>query len=94
MLFSQVLNGHQRNDGKIEDFCDGQIFRSHSLFSKDPTALQLMLYYDEVEIANPLGSKTGKHKLGKFHDYLKSILFPILIVFLLWLKKAILITRK
>ena len=33
------------------------------------------LYYDEVEIANPLGSKTGKHKLGKFHDYLKNILY-------------------
>jgi hypothetical protein len=35
------------------------------LFSRDPTALQLMLYYDEVEIANPLGSKAGKHKLGR-----------------------------
>lgn len=64
--FVQVLNGHQRNDGRIEDFCDAQIFKSHPLFARDPTALQLMLYYDEVEIANPLGSKSGKHKLGNF----------------------------
>ena len=61
-----MLNGHQRNDGRIEDFCDAQIFKSHPLFARDPTALQLMLYYDEVEIANPLGSKSGKHKLGNF----------------------------
>lgn len=61
---SQVLNGHQRNDTRIEDFCDAQIFKTHPLFSKDPTALQIMLYYDEVEVANPLGSKCGKHKLG------------------------------
>ena len=60
----QVLNGHQRNDGRIEDFCDAHIFKNHPLFSRDRTTLQLMLYYDEVEIANPLGSKTGKHKLG------------------------------
>ena len=41
------------------------MFRNHPLFSRDPTALQLFLYYDEVEPANPLGSKTGKHKLGR-----------------------------
>lgn len=38
------------------------------MFSVDPTALlQLMLYYDELELKNPLGtvgSKTGKHNLG------------------------------
>lgn len=48
----------------IEDFCDGQLFKAHPLFSRDPNALQLLLYYDELEIITPLGSKTGKHKLG------------------------------
>lgn len=46
------------------------MFRNHPLFSRDPTALQLFLYYDEVELANPLGSKTGKHKLGRKCDIL------------------------
>ena len=27
----------------------------------------VFLYYDEVEIATPLGSKTGKHKLGMYN---------------------------
>ena len=62
--YYQINNKRQRNDSKIEDFCDGEMFRNHPLFSRDPTALQLFLYYDEVELTNPLGSKTGKHKLG------------------------------
>lgn len=53
-----------RNDGKIEDFCDGSMFRQHPLFSNDPKALQIIAYYDEVEMCNPLGSHVKKHKLG------------------------------
>ena len=42
-----------RNDGIIEDVCDGQ---SHPIFSNDPLALQLVLFYDELELCNPLGT--------------------------------------
>ena len=48
----------------IADYCDGQVFQQHPLFSRDPCALQIILYYDEVEVVNPLGSKTSKHKVG------------------------------
>lgn len=51
-------------DGLIEDFCDGALFTHHPLFSQDPYALQLVAYYDEVEICNPLGAHVKKHKLG------------------------------
>lgn len=40
----QIQIGHQSTNGQIKDFCDGQLFKSHPLFSTDPTALQLMLY--------------------------------------------------
>ena len=60
----QVENSHQRRDGMIADYCDGQAFQQHPLFSRDPCALQIILYYDEVEVVNPLGSKTSKHKVG------------------------------
>ncbi|XP_046848509.1 uncharacterized protein LOC124442042 isoform X2 [Xenia sp. Carnegie-2017] len=66
-VLEQLNHGHLRqhkHDDVIEDVCDGQYFKTHPLFSKDSTALQIMLYYDELEIANALGSKTGKHKLG------------------------------
>ena len=46
------------------DFCDGEVFNEHPLFSTDSDALQIVMYYDDVETANPLGSYRGKHKLG------------------------------
>lgn len=61
----QISKPHQRDDGLIGDFCDGSLFKSHPLFQCDPLALQLITYYDEVEVCNPLGSHRGVNKLGK-----------------------------
>ena len=36
----------------------------NTLFSTDITALQIIAYYDEVEITNALGSYVRTHKLG------------------------------
>lgn len=58
------MRGHTRTDGMMEDYCDGADFKQHPLFSKQSTSLQIMLYYDELEICNPLGSKVKTHKLG------------------------------
>ena len=35
-----------------------------STFSKDPLALQIIAYYNEVEVCNPLGTHVKRHKLG------------------------------
>ena len=40
------------------------------LKAKHCDGLQLFLYFDEVEICNPLGSKRKKHKLGKLILYI------------------------
>ncbi|XP_028416974.1 uncharacterized protein LOC114541188 [Dendronephthya gigantea] len=69
----QVLNGHASTDGYMRDFCDGQLYRCHPLLLRNPQAIQIILYYDELEIVNPLGSKTGKHKLGAFYYTLANI---------------------
>ena len=45
-------------------FCDGSLYKTHPLFSVQPTALQVMLYFDELEVCNPLGSSAKVHKLG------------------------------
>lgn len=50
--------------GTLSDFCDGINFRSHPLFVNS-NSLQILLYYDDLEIFNPLGSSRTKHKLGK-----------------------------
>ena len=58
------MDGHGQADGTIRDFCDGTEFQKSSLFSSDDTAFQLILYYDELELCNPLGSHKKKHKIG------------------------------
>ena len=65
-ILIQVERGHQRCQSEVlSDFCDGSYYRSHQLFSTHANALQIMLYYDDIEVCNPLGSHTKKHKLGK-----------------------------
>ena len=60
----QILEAHhKRNDGYLADFCDGQLIQSLPLFTEE-NLLQIVMYYDDVETCNPLGSYHGKHKLG------------------------------
>ena len=52
---AKVLNPHINPD-YLQDFCDGSYFKTHPLFSCDPYALQVVGYYDYLEVVNPLGS--------------------------------------
>ena len=61
--FSKVMNSHSLRGGQLGDYCDGELFLQHPIFTQDPCALQIQLYYDELELFNPLGSK--KLKLGR-----------------------------
>ena len=54
-LLLQIEHGHASAEEQYEDFCDGEFFKSHPLFSVHCNSLQLQLYYDNVEICNPLG---------------------------------------
>ncbi|KAL2102281.1 hypothetical protein ACEWY4_001449 [Coilia grayii] len=49
--------------GFLYDFFDGDIFINHPLYSMKPNALQIILYTDEIEICNPLGSYASQNKL-------------------------------
>ncbi len=53
-----------RKDGTLQDFCDGKLFRLHPVFSQDPQALQIIAFYDDLELCNSLGTCAKKHKLG------------------------------
>jgi len=52
-----------RSDGIIADFCDGELYKELDIFAYDGITFQVMLYADEFETVNPLGSKTGNQKL-------------------------------
>lgn len=51
----------------IKDYRDGQYYSSSSYFQKYPEAFCLVLYNDDIELANPLGSRAGVHKLAMFY---------------------------
>ena len=61
------------SSGLQEDFCDGTLFCEHPLFSSDPLALQILAYFDELEVCNPLGTHVKRHKLGIFFFTLGNI---------------------
>ncbi len=48
----------------LGDYCDSKAYKENPLFQEDSTALQVQLYYDDLEAVNPLGSNTKVHKLG------------------------------
>ena len=53
----EVQVTHTSTSDSMRDFCDGEFIKQHPVVKKHPTALQIVLYYDDIEIANPLGSQ-------------------------------------
>lgn len=50
-------------EGFLYDIIDGSLFKFRTLFSIQCSALQVILYTDEIEICNPLGSYASVSKL-------------------------------
>lgn len=67
------LQGKKDTVGKMHNFCDGSQFLSHPLFKTFPQALQIQLYFDDLETTNPLGSKTKIHKMEAVYFALKNL---------------------
>ena len=66
--FLKIFNSHQSRTNVLADYCDGTLYKNHPLFSTDPSALQIFLYYDDAEVVNPLGSSATIHKLGNYYS--------------------------
>ena len=73
-------------DGSLADFCDSPKAKEHPLFGADEQALQLLLYYDDLELCNPIGAFRKKHKVGKRVYVLHS--WPIIVPFMFYLLAA------
>lgn len=57
----------------MEDFKDGAYFINHPLNSSEQPWLQIILYFDEFEVVNPLGGHKKKHKIAAFYYTLGNI---------------------
>ncbi|XP_029672490.1 uncharacterized protein LOC115241075 [Formica exsecta] len=60
-------------DGFMRGFRDGESLKKNSFFQKYPQALRIQLYYDDIVVNNPLGSKTSAHKLGAFYFTIQNL---------------------
>ena len=71
-VYMQVERGNRsREPGFLSDFSDTMVFKSHPLFSIHHNALQLQLYYDDIEVCSPIGSHRKVHKLGMYGSFLQ-----------------------
>lgn len=57
LQYSRTQNKH------FTDFFDGSLFKKRQFFIDHPEALQIILFQDEFQIVNPLGTATHKNKM-------------------------------
>ena len=61
-----IERGHCRRESVVlKYFCDGHVSSSHRLFSVHRNGLQILFYFDGIEVVNNLGSHKKVHKFGK-----------------------------
>ena len=53
--------------GVYYDIHDGKIYKDDDYFDNHENTMSLILYHDELEVANPLGSRAGVHKLDMYY---------------------------
>lgn len=71
-ILQAMLDWQQRDGGVLQDVFDGEFCKTHQLFLKE-TFIPLLFCNDDCETVNPLGSKTGTHKLGFIYFQIKSL---------------------
>ena len=55
---------HQCPGNMLFDICDGSICTNNSVLRNNQCALQIIGYYDELILTNPLMSRAKKYKIG------------------------------
>lgn len=61
---------HGQDNRMLNNFTNGSRFATNQLLATHPEALQIILYHDDIELANPLGSKAGINKLTMIYMYI------------------------
>ena len=55
---------YYHREGLIQDIRDGSVFRENVFFKNHPSSIPLLLFVDELEVANPLGAGKVRHKIN------------------------------
>ena len=69
-----VIRQHRQcKEGVLYDICDGECLKGNPIFQQNTNGLQIVIYHDEVDVCNPLGSHVGKHKIDLYYYTLANI---------------------
>ena len=60
-------------DGVSRSYLDGSRAKTHPLLLRFPKIIRLQIYWDDIEVVNPLGSKTSIHKIAAFYFSIQNI---------------------
>ena len=62
-LSQKAADPYFHEEDIVKDCRDGLAFRQNDFFNKNPSAVPVVLFQDELEVANPLGAGKSKHKI-------------------------------
>lgn len=58
-----ILSKHSNSTGYIKSIFDGKCFKKNDFYAGEETRLSIILYVDDFEVCNPLGTSRKKHKI-------------------------------
>lgn len=62
-----IQNENAAGDGLYKSYRDGKQYSQNIFFQKHKNAIRITLYYDDIEVVNPIGTKVVTHKIGCFY---------------------------
>ena len=66
-VLKHVLESRNEGQNIFSSYKAGTYFKQNALYSSVPFSIQLGLYYDDFEVANPLGTSRGNYKMAGFY---------------------------
>lgn len=72
-IAERTLSRHSNSTGHIKSICDGTFFKQSDFYAGEETRLSLILYVDDFEVCNPLGTSRKKHKITAVYWVLANV---------------------
>ncbi|KAK3909765.1 ERO1-like protein alpha, partial [Frankliniella fusca] len=57
----------------IDSYLKSECAKRNQILQAHPDACRIVLYYDDAEVCDPIGSASGRHKLGMFYIFLENV---------------------
>lgn len=73
VLFDLIHSEKKSTDGKMRSYLDGSAAENHPLISEYPFTIRINMHCDDFDTPNPLGAKTGIHKITEINFQIQNL---------------------